>query len=419
MGKSKAKIYFFPNSLHKQKIKYHILQAYEIIAFSLYLFHGLKFPSSFYNHFPNIRMEKIKPYQNYSHFGKLIPEPITRNLTFFFKKYNGTCKFCNFTVRNKEFADSKENDLLLAGAVGEPKNIPSFIRSLRTTGSKCSCVLLIDDDMVIDPITLQTADECGMQIIRCGKYVDYPYGYASNGFIYFFIKAFLEQNVHKFDRVIIVDLYDTVFQGDPFNVQVQKTCINAIDENHDLLHNRINRDWTNHAGWPHLHALELGYRYLCSGYFGGSAEDILHLVQVYCQYADLSSGAPDQGVFNHLFIKKSKMYGLKRCPYRKIEFVFHTIGGKTHRLKGRRNLGNIPTRSDVNSYASVVHHVYSSKYLQASILWSCPRSSPSQPNYMGRMPEQYITKMEKNFPKDFIFESVDNKELGWFSWLYI
>ena len=98
MGKSKAKIYFFPNSLHKQKIKYHILQAYEIIAFSLYLFHGLKFPSSFYNHFPNIRMEKIKPYQNYSHFGKLIPEPITRNLTFFFKNVGGILTHCSISV---------------------------------------------------------------------------------------------------------------------------------------------------------------------------------------------------------------------------------------------------------------------------------------------------------------------------------
>ena len=408
----KSKFLLFSKSHHKKKIKYQIIEDQDLISliiFYIYLFHQLSFPALLFNQVIHVEPENFTQYENYSRLGKLLPNPITRDLTFVYKPYKGTCQFCNFTVRNQEYADSTENDLLLAGAVGQPKNIAPFIRSLRTTGSKCSCVLLIDDDMEIDPISLQIAEECGMQIIRCGKFIDYPYPCARNNYIYFFIEAFLEQNVHKFDRVIIVDLYDTVFQGDPFNVQVQRTYINAVDENHDYYHNYINRDWINQAGWPHLQVYEWGYHYLCSGYLGGSAKDILHLIQVFTQYADLSSGIHDQGIFNYLFVKKSKMYGLKRSPYRKIEFVYHTIGGKTHRLEGRRNLGNIPTRSDVKSYASVLHHVYSSIYLQASILWSCPRISPLQTNYMAHMTEEEIEDMETNFSMDFIFEPPKKK----------
>ena len=326
---------------------------------------------------------------------------ITTDLTYNFKPFNKEkCPCCNFTVRNQEFADSTENDLIIVAGVGQVRNLGPFMRTLRTTGSKCGVVLLTDDNTIIDPITEEIAINCGLQIYRCGIFEPPPLYYAPNAYVYYYIKAFLEKNIDKLHRVIVVDLFDTVFQGDPFNVQVNGEYINAIDEGLFYLSSWTNRQWYSHADWrkwPKVPLSKYLSLYLCSGYFGGNAKDLLKLITVFVNFYDYYSNAPDQGVFNYLFLAKGKEYGLKRSPFRWHELVHHTThAAKNIRKKHHRVLGKIPARWNTKKYASVIHLYYKSEILTASILFACPRL-PNQSYYIARLNENEINNLEKKY----------------------
>ena len=371
-----------------------------ILVFCVYTFFFAQ--NSFYLMFP----QEIEVDYNaslkieYTSFGKFKPPIISTDLTYTFKPFNKEkCPSCNFTVRNQEYADSTEKDLLIVAGVGEVRNLGPLMRTLRTTGSKCGVVLLTDDETEIDPVTEELALNCGLQIFRCGIFDPPNLFYAPNAYIYYYIKAFLERNINTLGRVIVADLYDTVFQGDPFNVQVNDQYINAVDEGLRYYASWTNRQWYSHADWrrwPKLPFSKYSYLYLCSGYFAGSAKDILHLITVFVNFYDYYSNAPDQGVFNYLFLEKGKEFGLKRNPFRKNELVHHTIASKNSRKKHHRVIGKIPQRWNTKRYASVVHHYYKSEILSASILYACPRL-PNQLFYLPRLNETEIDELEAKY----------------------
>ena len=346
---------------------------------------------------------KVKFKTEYTYHRVFTPPIINMDFTYKFKPYSkDKCLLCNYSVRNQEYADSTEKDLLIVAGIGSIRNLAPLLRTLRTTGSKCGVVLLTDDDAKIDPITQEIAENCGLQIYRCGKYVPPPgLPYAPYAYVYYLINAFLEQNKNNLGRVILVDLFDTVFQGDPFNVQVNDKYINAVDEGLFFLSSELNRQWYSQAdwlNWPKLPLSKYLRLYICSGYFAGTAKDISHLMNVFVDFYDFTSNAPDQGVFNYLFFAKSKEYGLKKSPFRKKELVHHTIACKKCREKHHRVIGKIPQRWNSKQYASVVHHYYKSKMLSASILFACPRL-PGQLGYLPKLSENEINELEKNYTK--------------------
>ena len=329
-----------------------------------------------------------------SYLGKYIPRKIDRNLTFTFPK-QGNCTYCNFTVRNQEYADSSEKDIIILGALEKIENLSPFMRSLRTTGSKCSVVLLTDDASYIDEVTLQSALDCGLQIIRCGHDLapDFPYG--PHNFIYYLIKEFLEQNKGKFDRVITIDLYDVIFQGDPFNVQVGRDFINAIDEGARFIDSRTNRNW-----WPKykppLKSSELQNYYVCSGYFAGSQEMMTRFIDLFIENTDLETGTADQGTFNYIVLREMEKANLTKNPFREKELVYNTLGlNLFFERYAYKQMGNIRTVRSHDAFASIVHRYYTSGVMTKSILKACPRISKTQINYLAKCNDACIKKLEK------------------------
>ena len=329
-----------------------------------------------------------------SYMGKYIPKKISRNLSFTFPKYQN-CVHCNFTVRNREFSDSTKRDLIILGALNKIENLSPFMRSLRTTGSRCSVVLLTDDSAYIDEVTLKSAVDCGLQIIRCGKDLapDFPYG--AHNFIYYLIQEFLHQNEGKFDRVMTVDLYDVVFQGDPFNIQVRRDFINAIDEGARFIDSKTNRDW-----WPKykppLKKSELKNYYVCSGYFAGSQEMMTKFIDLFVKVTDLETGTADQGTFNYIILRELEKANLTKNPLRNEELVYNTLGFRLffERFKYKK-MGNIRSVRSHRFFASIVHRYYTSTIMSKSILKACPRLSKTQINYLAKCDEKCIMKLEK------------------------
>lgn len=312
---------------------------------------------------------------------------------FTLKYYSSSpnCRICNYTVRNTK-ENSSPKDVAIIPAVGLTQNIEVFSRTLRTTGSKCSLVILLDNNTYfsLDNEAKEELEACGAQIINCGSTVlltridAFDYCYA-------FTALFIEANRHLIDRAIRFDMYDTVLQGDPFNYQVDSK-LNLIDEGVPLRIRLgdINGEWISHFDkdvmkWN-------GKIYKCAGYIGGSAETMYKAFGLFLEYMQLGTGQNDQGAVNFFYLSGLyKKRGIEVVGQRKNELVRHCAFA---RLREHDKIGDIRQIRDDNSFAAVVHHYYMNPNLQMSILRACPRKHKKTNFYISHCPEFVVKSME-------------------------
>ena len=313
------------------------------------------------------------------------------------------CSLCNFTVRNRELSNSSPRDVSIIPAVSITQNIEVFVRTLRTTGSLCSCVILLDNYTYnqLSQDAFSELTQCGAQIINCGpvnvvEHIDaYNYCYA-------FTFLFIEANRHMIDRVIRFDMFDTVLQGDPFNSQVDEK-LNLIDEGtqmHAMPHfYDINAVWISHFD-PDIKKYN-GLVYKCAGYIGGSAETMYKCFGIFIEYMRIGTINNDQGAVNYFYFNNIyKKEGIDVVGIRKFELVRHCAFIP---LENHNALGDVRTIRDESSYASVVHHYYMNAALQYSILQACPRKHNTTNFYISHCPEFCVSQMEK-----FILNCIEN-----------
>jgi hypothetical protein len=126
------------------------------------------------------------------------------------------CPPCDFKVRNLD-SDSTERDLVVTFAMDKISSIQVFVRTLRTTGCKASVAIFVNWEALdhFIPNLFEFLDVCGCTVIEVGL-VHAP-GWMLNLFRHVFLYSFFKDRHGLFNRVVIADLFDTVFQGDPFH----------------------------------------------------------------------------------------------------------------------------------------------------------------------------------------------------------
>ena len=128
------------------------------------------------------------------------------------------CRMCDFEVLPTVFqTNSEKNDIILAYVYKKGANLIPFIRSIRTTHTSASVVLLYSSDLIKndDPKYIKLIKTCGVQIVviqdrNLTRKSDILY------YQIFLYIQFLSTNAHRLNRVILVDLYESIFQQDPF-----------------------------------------------------------------------------------------------------------------------------------------------------------------------------------------------------------
>lgn len=140
------------------------------------------------------------------------------------------CTLCKFSVRNKK-SNSTPRDAVLLGTFNLIYNVIPIARTLRTTGCKASLVYFVE---VVSAYKLKTTKvgeflkSCGATFINLGL-IDISREALlplRNCVLYDFLKT--RKNV--FHRVLIVDLFDTIFQGDPFHSDLNESEIGVCAE---------------------------------------------------------------------------------------------------------------------------------------------------------------------------------------------
>ena len=308
------------------------------------------------------------------------------------------CKLCNFTVRNTN-EDSTTEDVIIGCAINSTENIILFMRTLRTTGCKAKCVLLMDQNAVLSlsRSTMKCVHDCGGQIINCGVLPVTDLRDCQN-YVYLLCYEFLYFNRPFINRVIIVDLFDTVFQGDPFNFQVGGYYLNIINEGSDFTssNGEVNEKWMNMYDFDLPDELT-EEKYLCTGYIGGDFDVVYNFLHVFLQYMSLGKEKTDQGEVNFLYFSGIlEKYGIHVVPERVNELVRHTAHV---RLTNYERIGEVRTMHNKKMYAGVIHHYYCNPYFIYDLYSACPRGNYDKNYYISHCDTECLDNMEKDIHK--------------------
>ncbi|EAY12886.1 hypothetical protein TVAG_430500 [Trichomonas vaginalis G3] len=282
------------------------------------------------------------------------------------------CKKCRYKIRNTH-SSSTPRDVIIACSIGYPINLEIFVRTLRHSGSKAKCIFLVDSysyNFITDEI-YDSVYECGGQIIPCG-YISEMTKSEKQNYIYIICYEFIMANFDKIDRVIIADMYDTAFQGDPFNYQMEDDKLKIVDEysNFTTEPGMTNKIWIHNFD-PKLEIKDEEI-YFCTGFIGGKVTIVYRFLTLFLEYMKMGDEFKDQGLFNYLYFSgKLRKYGIEVSPKRTDEFIRHTAGLQ---LGTFTKIGKVKTY-DKKTYASVVHHYYLNPGFVDSIFSHCPNIS--------------------------------------------
>jgi hypothetical protein len=147
----------------------------------------------------------------------------------FLEYHPGNCSSCDFKARNLK-SDSTPRDLVISLSCIRLTNIVPLTRTLRQTGCRATFILLVDD-LAWDAIDKKLGDllySCAVTLLQL------PYWRSRDQAAmlrFILIEQFLREHIKFFDRVLIIDLFDAVFQGDPFHKDLPRDMVGISEEN--------------------------------------------------------------------------------------------------------------------------------------------------------------------------------------------
>lgn len=306
------------------------------------------------------------------------------------------CPSCNYTSRTKKNGHSIPSDVILVYCANQVKSLILFIRTLRHVKSRASVFLFVDSDAYnkINSETMSVLKDCGMNVINFGELPEFNIvSIFSIGFIV--MRDFLIVNQKYIRNVLICDLYDIVFQADPFTYPFhmkelefvsQMNFYNASDNDRLWItwYEPMRKEWNN-------------TQIINSGQVIGSCFDMISFLDLYVNFFDpsdyFSIKTTDQAFFNLLFLKK--LIDNDNIPY-KIHYekaysrIMITLGLSPKEKK----LGTIHKYRS-SEYAPIVHMYYADIDLVYNLLDVCPRKSRKWTNYISLLQEKDVIDYEK------------------------
>jgi hypothetical protein len=155
-----------------------------------------------------------------------------------------SCPLCDRRVRGQT-ADGTPSDVILCHVYGNSHpNLITFLRSLRSTGSRCTVVMFHVEGywQSLSAEEFAAVNSCGIVWANLGAYMSHhPLQWTDARFIVG--KLFLARFQWLFDRVIMVDAFDTWFQADPFRKEFPRDVAKITVENDTISNDGLNIAW--------------------------------------------------------------------------------------------------------------------------------------------------------------------------------
>ena len=372
-----------------------------LLGFAFFLFTYLHFTVFYHERGPCISWQTTL----FQFFWNL--EFAVKNLSLIPYNYENStnCLLCNYEPHNV-LPNSTPRDVIVNLVFGNPVNILPFIRTLRTTKSKASCVFIIESGSYhnLNEQTKNFMSNCGIQAIT----FDWPATKIKvyrKCYLFHLIELFLRSNQMNINRVSIMDLFDTVFQGDPFNELLPKNAIHIVDEGATYEGNGYiankNRQYLS-AFDPDFNFTNeiIKTKFWCSGYMEGPIQHMITLLMVFSSALVPVDLAADQGGFNYINVsgKIQKALIPVAPPNDNIERVRHS----SH-FKLDESFPNVTAMYNKKLTATVIHHYYrSNDNFKISLLKACPRPDSNSNDYLSKCKNECISKLEEIIKNEYM-----------------
>lgn len=294
------------------------------------------------------------------------------------------CPLCKFIPRNYK-SNSSPRDVLITSGFHDFFGFISALRTLRTTGCKAQYIIFSDEDTLKEKLTTDSENiykKCGAHVIKFKRL-----GPMSRDTIFtqrlILIHNFLYQRMNFIDRVIAFDMFDTVFQGDPFTTDFTSDTIFWIKEItsfHFIYNERTYNDYPiyNHKSRDEYNKQSV----INGGTTMGGVRILIRYLEFYLDSVDyygvskvrdqdylnrfINTGALDHCEFNYKLLNISTRY-VSACRTNTINFDF----------------GNYkPKESDV--YPLLVHQFDDIPNLRKSVALKCSAEGWDIPQYIRR-----------------------------------
>lgn len=157
-----------------------------------------------------------------------------------FKSYDN-CKICMFESKSLS-QNSCKQDIIIGSVLKKYRNFYPLVQTIRSV--KCEAIIfLFFDDRSFKNLPTVFFDQyinCGINILNIGR-LEINSVKILQFYRYFIYLLFLRSA--KFSRVLSIDVYDTLFQGDPFNIFIKTSHIYFTLENTKFKYNFCNMNW--------------------------------------------------------------------------------------------------------------------------------------------------------------------------------
>ena len=312
------------------------------------------------------------------------------------------CELCHFPVRN-EVNDSSHEDLIIAAAVNHITNENFFSRTIRTTGSKCHIVIVCDEEAMnkLPKERYESAVSCGVQfcVVPSKRWGGGYWGKAT--IAYYYVLAYILRNRGVFKRIIFQDLFDSIFQGDPFTSDL----ISSPNEIH------VTSEYTSLQSQFMMQSIKeanltisewfLKKHFANSSHFGGLAETILTFLLIYVSVNDFAHSWNDQITANYIeYIGALRAYGLYYSDETKLQ---RFINFWARRPITGDSIGYVKAfNGNDNNYAICLHHIYKRNNIMLNLAEVCPikeRNKTLVNDYFGKCNERCISDIMNYYNK--------------------
>ena len=307
------------------------------------------------------------------------------------------CTLCNFKPLVRT-GDSTEKDLILTFTLNRLTNVHAFVSSCRTAGCRAHIVTLIDSNTLkkYDDEYFQQLRNCGVELIDIGDHREVD---RTNIFFirYIFFNNYLSKHGKEFKRVVICDLFDAVFQHDPFTPDFKDDTVYFASEHQKMITNKFNKiytkgcfnnlyriDPTKQANKELEDKLFEGDIINC-GLIGGGIEPIHKFIKYMLKIGDPSKKiayADDQGCLN-LFIRGKFFDELFKYQIDAGNGSFLVSFGNTYFYRsGTLKDMHLGQYDSGNNIPAIIHQINRCNYIAKDIKFICPANIHNYDSYV-------------------------------------
>ena len=289
----------------------------------------------------------------------------------------------------------KKRDLIMVAAQKTMTGAVLFMRSLRRTGYFSPVIIMADGEAMkhTTNATKQYLLSLGAHIVPIGYVQHEQNSVYSTGLVA--IYDFMKSNTQHFDRVMVCDLFDIAFQGNPFEFPMENNTLYFVSERIPFKESKINQEWIKNdiGSFPNEW---LDKDIVNSGQIIGDIEPMLAFFYRYIQHINLTKNnyhqvtTPDQAVFNILI--HSGELDKYQIPYVVCDKKVYSVVLSSPKYDASKGFYNI---TDNGYYVPMIHQYYVNKELSVQILTEFPREDGNLTYYIKTFPEDELRKISE------------------------